>query len=285
MTENAFRFKVGELDCISLNDGYHNYKIESFFANVDRGDLNQALQARNWPTDRVPSPYSSLYVRSGERHVLVDTGAGNYFTTTGKLAAHLRQAGVDPAEIDTVILTHAHPDHVGGLLDAGGDPIYPNAHFYTSKKEWDHWLAEDALERLPGWNSTIELAHKVYDALGERFIYVQPDEEPAPGVRALAAFGHTPGHLAVEAASGGEAVIYISDAIFHPLHIEHPEWRPDLRYVNDLEQFRDTQRRLIERAVDKNALVLGMHFPPFPCLGHIVDTGQGRQWHPIETGG
>jgi glyoxylase-like metal-dependent hydrolase (beta-lactamase superfamily II) len=283
MTESAFRFKVGELDCISLNDGYHDYPIETVFADVDRDELEQALQARNWPTDRVPSPYSSLYVRSGERHVLVDTGAGNYFTTTGKLAASLRQAGVDPAEIDTVILTHAHPDHVGGLLDAGGDPIYPNAHFYTSKGEWDHWLAEDALERLPGWNSTIELAHKVYDALGDRFIYVQPDEEPAPGVRALAAFGHTPGHLAVEAFSGGEAVIYISDAIFHPLHIEHPEWLPSLRYVSDLDQFRETAHRLVKRAVDENALVLGMHFPPFPCLGHVVDTEQGLQWQPIET--
>jgi glyoxylase-like metal-dependent hydrolase (beta-lactamase superfamily II) len=283
MTEKAFRFRVGELNCISLNDGGHDYKIESFFANVDRHDLERALRARNWPTDRIPSPYSSLYIHTGEHQLLVDTGAGDYFATTGKLTANLRQTGIDPAEIDKVIITHAHPDHIGGLVNANGTPTYANARIYTSKREWDFWLAEDVLEKRPFPISTIDLAHRVYDALGDRFSYVQPDGELVPGVRPLAAYGHTPGHLAVEVSSCGESVIYISDAIFHPLHIEHPEWLPDPRYMRAPDQFQETARALLKRAITKNALVLGMHFPPFPCLGHVVVRGEGWQWQPIET--
>jgi glyoxylase-like metal-dependent hydrolase (beta-lactamase superfamily II) len=147
--------------------------------------------------------------------------------------------------------------------------------------EWDFWLAEDALEQVPGFERTIALAHKVFDTMGDRFRFVQPDNELLPGIRVLAAFGHTPGHIAVEASSSDESVIYLSDAVFHPLHIEHPDWLPDARYIVDPGQFQETACRLLTQAVAKNALVLGMHFPPFPCLGHVIETGEGLQWQPV----
>jgi glyoxylase-like metal-dependent hydrolase (beta-lactamase superfamily II) len=281
MTEEAFQFKIGEFHCISLSDGYHDYRIETFFPNVDRHDLEKALRSRNWPIDRVSTPYASLYVDTGEHHVLVDTGAGDYFSTTGRLPANLGKVAVDLAEIDKVMITHAHPDHIGGLLDEDGTPTYPNARVYTMEREWDFWLAEDALEKAPGFERTIELAHKVFDTIGDQFSFVQPDDELVPGIRVLAAFGHTPWHIAVEASSFGESVIYLSDAVFHPLHIEHPDWLPDPRYIADSEQFQETACRLLTQAVAKNALVLGMHFPPFPCLGHIFETGEGLRWQPV----
>jgi glyoxylase-like metal-dependent hydrolase (beta-lactamase superfamily II) len=281
MTKEVFQFKIGEFDCISLNDGYHDYGIETFFANVDRHDLEKDLRSRNWPIDRVSSPYASLYVDTGEHHVLVDTGAGDFFPTTGRLPANLGEAGVDLDEIDKVVITHAHPDHIGGLLKEDGTPTYPNARVYTMEREWDFWLAEDALEKAPGFEHSIELAHKVYDTMGDRFSFVQPDNELVPGIQILAAFGHTPGHIAVEASSSDESVIYLSDAVFHPLHIEHPDWLPDARYIFDSGQFQETACRLLTQAVAKNALVLGMHFPPVPCLGYIIETGEGLQWQPV----
>jgi glyoxylase-like metal-dependent hydrolase (beta-lactamase superfamily II) len=283
MTGEAFRFKVGAFDCILLNDGYHEYYIETLFSNADRDDLESALRAGDWPLDRVLSPYASLHVDTGEHHVLVDTGAGDYFTTTGKLPGNLRGAGVDPEEIDMVVITHAHADHMGGLLTEDGTPTYPNARVVTLQVEWDFWLAEDALEHVPGFERNIALAHRVFDTLGDRFSFVQPDTELVPGVRILAAFGHTPGQTVVEASSSGESVLYLADTVFHPLHIEHPEWLPDARYLFNVAQFRETARRLLARAVEGKALVLGMHFPPFPCLGHVVDTGEGLQWQPFRA--
>ena len=276
-----YKFKVGEFDCISLYDGYHDYAIETFFTNVDRHELERALQSRNWPTDRIPSPYTSLFVDTGEHHILVDTGAGDFFETTGRLSTNLGKAGVDPTEIDIVIITHAHPDHIGGLLNQVGKPTYPNARVYTMKKEWDFWLAEDALEKAPGFDESIQLAHKVFDTIGDRFIFIQPDNELVHGIQVLAAFGHTPGHIAIEAMSSNESVIYLSDAVFHPVHIEHPDWLPDTMFIFDTVQFKETALSLLTRALAKNALVIGMHFPPFPSLGRIIEADGGLAWEPI----
>ena len=281
MSKDAFPFKVGEFDCIVFNDGDHDYDIEDFFANVDRSILDEALKSRNWPTDRVESPYASLYIVTGQHKVLVDTGMGDFLSTPGQLPALLVQAGIDPTSIDTVIITHAHPDHIGGLVDQEGIPAYPKARTYIAKNEWDFWMSDEASQRLPGWDRTIIFTRRVLNSMGDKWQFIEPDAEIVPGIRALAAFGHTPGHLAVEVSSSSESLLYISDAVFHPLNIEHLEWLPAPVFMLDPVEYRATARRLVDRAITQKELVLGMHFPPFPCLGHIVQSGGQLHWQPV----
>jgi len=278
MNADIYQFKIGDFDCFAINDGTHEYRIETFFANVDRQEIEKALQSLNFPADRIVSPYTSLYVDTGENHILVDAGAGHFSSTVGRLLANLDEAGVEPTAIDVIIITHAHPDHIGGLIQADGSPTYPNATIYTMEAEWDFWLGENALEKAPDFKDSIRLAHQVFESLSSRFRYIHPECELAPGVCILEAYGHTPGHIAVEFFSLNDSVIYISDSIFHPLHIEHPDWLPEEMYIFDIDQYRETARRVLTKAVIKNSLVLGMHFPPFPSLGRVYETSQGLFW-------
>jgi glyoxylase-like metal-dependent hydrolase (beta-lactamase superfamily II) len=135
MESGSFRFKIGEFECVAVSDGALNYPPESFFANVPLERVEEALRERNLPTAQIMTPYTCLFINTGEHRVLVDTGAGDLgahatevfpgldhsTSVTGLLPENLRAAGIRPQEIDTVIITHAHPDHVGGTLDETGD--------------------------------------------------------------------------------------------------------------------------------------------------------------------
>jgi glyoxylase-like metal-dependent hydrolase (beta-lactamase superfamily II) len=112
--------QIGDIRCVAVNDGTFGYAPSWFFSNAPPEQLKQELHSRSLPTNQILSPFSCLLVDTGPRKVLVDTGAGNLAPTTGELLGGLQVAGLSPAEIDTVILTHGHPDHIGGNLDAEG---------------------------------------------------------------------------------------------------------------------------------------------------------------------
>jgi glyoxylase-like metal-dependent hydrolase (beta-lactamase superfamily II) len=295
MDAGTFRFRLGEFECISTSDGALNYPPESLFANVLPEQVGEALRGQDLPVDRVTTPYTCLFIDTGEHRVLVDTGSGDLgvhadqvspgldhsTSVTGLLPENLRTAGVEPSEVDTVIITHAHPDHVGGTLDETGEVVFSNARYFISPEERDFWKSEDAAARVPVL--MVGTARRNLEPLEGRLTPVEGDSEIVPGIHAIVAFGHTPGHIALSIASAGERLIHVSDAMLYPLHLEHPEWTPLFDMLP--EKASRSKRKAFGLASDEEALVFAHHFPPFPSLGHVRKEGQGWRWQPLEAQG
>jgi glyoxylase-like metal-dependent hydrolase (beta-lactamase superfamily II) len=284
MQAESYRFQVGEMTCYALRDGSLNYPLALFFPGVDREGLAEA----GLPGDGVATPLTLLLVDTGERRVLVDTGAGRLAehagdvfpgidqdgSVTGLLVESLRHAGYEPGDIDTVVITHAHPDHIAGMLDSGGGLTFANAEYVMSRDEYAFWTSPLALARaMPGM---AEMALENLQALEGRLTLAEYTYEAAPGVTLLDAAGHTPGHVAVAVNSGDEELLHIADTALHPLHLAEPGWTCALDM--DVERASASRKQVMNRATGKGALVFAHHFGPFPALGRVRREGKGWRW-------
>jgi len=294
MNTEIYRFKVGSFECTAVSDGTHTYAPPIFpppatflFANAPRERLEQVLREHDLQPEHWQewiSPYICVVVNTGEHQVLVDTGADGLGPSTGRLLQNLQAAGIAPEDIDRVILTHGHPDHIGGNTDAEGKLAFPNARYVMWKEEWDFWTSGQAEATLDEHVKEVlmEFARKNLPPIQSRLDLVDHEKDIVPGICAVAAPGHTPGHMALAVSSGDEQLLCISDAVLHPIQLEQPEWYAAVDFAP--EQVVSTRRGLLNRAVAEKALVLVFHFP-FPGLGYVVTKGEGWLWQPTKTTG
>jgi glyoxylase-like metal-dependent hydrolase (beta-lactamase superfamily II) len=254
-------------------------------------EVEAELRRHDLPADRVYTPYTCLLVDTGDHRVLIDTGAGTLgahapevmpgidhtTTVTGLLLDNLAAAGIEPSTVDRVFFTHAHPDHIGGTLTDAGTLAFPNAQYLMGEDEWHFWYSEEGSSHVPP--EFVEMARHNLDPVRDRVMLVHDGDEIVPGIKALGAFGHTPGHMALEIRSGGQTLLHVCDVALHPLHLKHPDWRP----VFDMlpEQAAESKRRTLDRAAEEECLVFAYHFPPFPNLGYVRKTDGGWSWQPL----
>jgi glyoxylase-like metal-dependent hydrolase (beta-lactamase superfamily II) len=259
------RFKIGALDAMVLLDGGGRFPNNGAIVGIDEGPEKVAavLKAAGAPTDSLQLSINVLLVRVGERVFLFDTGNGP--AQDGKLMASLRQAGVAPTAVTDIVISHGHPDHIGGLVGENGGPAFPNAKVRMTAAEWD-WIK--------GQERVADLAKAIAGQV-ETF---QPGAALAPGVTAVEIRGHTPGHTGVLIESEGARLIAIGDTAHHYIvSVREPEFT--IRFDTDAPTAEASRRALLERAEREKLQVFAPHFL-YPGLGTIRREGDGFAWVP-----
>ncbi len=289
MAQGHYRFAVGELDCIAVSDGALIWgppddpsPATVLFANAPQAEVDAAVEkaGETLPWTQWTEECTCLLVDMGTQRILVDAGAGDLDPGTGRLVENLASAGVAPSDIDVVILTHGHPDHIGGLIDRAGSPVFPAARVLLSRSEWDFWMEGEAEGALPGETGAFLLgfARQTLPKLQQCLELIHDEGELASGVRYLSAPGHTPGHLAVELSSRSQRLLVVGDLVLHPLHVAHPEWYSVVD--SDPALVEQTRRAFLAQAAGGDCLIHAFHFP-FPGLGRLSAHDSGWSWTSI----
>jgi glyoxylase-like metal-dependent hydrolase (beta-lactamase superfamily II) len=251
MTGPTMRF--GDVEINVLQDGRGRLPREILFSDVPAGELEPALGA-DYPAD---FPYNCLLVRRRGRSVVLDTGLGAARHPLGgeggRLQHELAAVGQRPEDVDVVVISHGHLDHIGGLVQ-DGTPAFPGARYVISSTDWRLWTSEDALKQMPAPAAAAARAQLPPLEAAGVLDRVDDENEIAPALRVLPAPGHTPGHLAVEVEG---ALLYAADALLHPLQVE----RPDVGCGTDAARERAiaTRRTILARASEGGLVVAASH--------------------------
>ncbi|GAA4422878.1 MBL fold metallo-hydrolase [Acidovorax lacteus] len=276
------RTKVGDVEVVSLIDGIARRPLgEEFVKNAPLAEVRALLASQGLPTDYIDVPFTPFLVVAGGRKMLMDTGLGEFGgPNAGKLAENLRAAGVQPSEIDTVLISHFHGDHINGIRNKAGELLFPKAKVLVPAPEFAFWMDDARMAAAPqGMKGAFENVRRTFNGMSaDMLVRFNPGDEVAPGVQSVAAFGHTPGHTLFEVSSAGQRFVYVADLTNVPaLFARNPDWA--VTFDMDAEAARKVRRQVFERITASNALVGGFHFP-FPAFGRMTASGNGFAFQP-----
>lgn len=275
MSDDRYRFTLGDFECLAIKDTAIMGDSKHLFSNIDTDVYKLALKARGENQEQVEIPYIPLAVFSDD-WVLIDSGIGKLGgDDEGKLAEILEDEEIRPEHI---ILTHAHADHYGGLLDKEGNETFGNLPIYMCQNEWVMSISGEYADDNPRRAEMIETYLVPLENQIERIECLNMNEI-LPGLSVLKLPGHTAHHIGVLIESQDEKLIVASDAVLHPLHFENLDWQCVFDIDHDLA--RESRIKLAELAIELDALVLCYHFP-FPGLGRISRQGDAYQWTAID---
>jgi glyoxylase-like metal-dependent hydrolase (beta-lactamase superfamily II) len=282
-----YRYKLGDFQLTALYDGIWHIPIDDkFVRNASAAAVNEALAAAFLPPSVLPISFTALLVNTGDRLVLIDTGtAGQITDSAGFMNANLDAAGITPGLIDTIVISHFHPDHIDGIKTKDGGKVFANAEILVPEPEWKFWMDDGNMSRATGAVNRYFLnARRIFKDIAKEVRPFQPGAEIVPGIVSLPAYGHTPGHTAFGIYSANKSMLAMSDTAREPwLFVRHPEWQPS--YDMDGLLAAKTRAVMLDRAAADRMLVEAYHFP-FPACGHIVKSGAGfdlvpAMWQPL----
>jgi len=258
-------FRIGGFEAYALRDGTLSVPNDgkTLAMGEPKADVDALLTASGQPADPLQLGLQPLLVKMGERFVLFDAGAAGQMGTGNKLPGSLSAAGVSPDQVTDILISHAHGDHVGGLLNGQGGLAFPNATIRMTANEWAALQGDAQMAKL-------------VEAIRPKVQTFQPNAEVAPGVKAVDIPGHTAGHSGYEIGAGPDRLLYIGDAMHHSvISVQRPDWT--IAFDGDATTAEASRRALLERAAAGNLRLYAVHFP-FPGLGRIQRRDDDFVW-------
>ncbi len=280
------RFRLGAFEVTVVSDGGAMVDGPWPIVGEDRPkeEVEQLMRDSLLPESRFQPGFSPIVINTGREIVLIDTGNGaDGFVprpAAGRIVESLRAAGFSPDDIDVVAFTHCHVDHIGGAIE-DGQAVFPNARYAVGDVEYAFWAKEERLAAPVGGNEnkSAQLFRKTMPLLADRTTFLKEGDDIAPGVTAVAAYGHTPGHFAYHLESEGKRLLAWGDCAHHEVaSLAHPEW--SAFFDMDKEQGKATRRRIYDMAATERMPVLGYH-TSFPSLGMVERSGAAYRWLPV----
>ena len=270
----VFRMQLGGFTVVTLKDVQNARALDKLIINPA-----EIANAGVTPDDPAALPVNAFLVDTGTSLTLIDSGNGE--AANGRALANLRAAGYRPEQITTVLLTHLHGDHVGGMA-VDGKPVFPNATVYLERRESDFWLGPEALQSAPDARRPgMEKARanlEPYEKAGKLKIF-DGAKTLMTGFDVVPAYGHTPGHTAYMIESDGQRLLIWGD-IMHVQQLQMPNPNVSVVFDVDAPMARETRKAFLAHAVAQGYPVAGMHMA-FPGIGHIRAEGSGYRWVPI----
>jgi glyoxylase-like metal-dependent hydrolase (beta-lactamase superfamily II) len=276
-----YRFNIGDFEVTALHDGEVNREITTALVpNVPLDDVIKAMQAQFIPTKPGTSQFNTMVVNTGSKLVLIDAGfANNGAPTTGQMAANLTAAGINPAQIDTILISHFHPDHINGLRNKEGQLVYPNAEIIAPPRDIAHYMDDARMNAVPeAARGAFMVSRRVFAPIMKDVKQGEWNKEWVPGITAIQSDGHTPGHTSFVVSSGSKSLLVVGDASNDPrLFAKNPEWH--LGFDLDKAQAVTSRKKLLDMA-SADKMQVSFYHAAFPATGFVAKNATGYDWFP-----
>jgi glyoxylase-like metal-dependent hydrolase (beta-lactamase superfamily II) len=267
--------KLGEASIDIVSDGHLQLPLSMVLGRVPEDQRAEWLKSHPEDVEMVKSPLNLTLYRDSERTVLFDAGSGpNFMASAGKIKDALDAIGVAPDDVTNVVFTHAHPDHIWGVIDDFDEMVFANADYSMSQAEWDYWFDPETVNKVPEERQSFAVgAKRMMEAIEEKVSRFTPGSEVLSGIEAFDTSGHTPGHTSFVIHQGSDSLMVVGDVLTNAEYsFSHPEW--EMGTDSDAAQGVAARKALLDRlATDKTHLV-GYHLP-HPGTGRVEkkDTG------------